>query len=408
MISSLINDARELLKEKESEVTWFKIFTLLENFNNKIKSKDEVDEFLPQLNELLVRSIQSDRSRLNGMALDVLKTCIRISMHSHNFDSYLGVILKTVGRSNKVFSNRGIDALVCLGPIVDIRTAVRHIQDNITSSNKTLRFGVYKLVTIKYLTDENVMQSYVDKGCKDPSLEIRNLCKSVLSKEKEPVKLPVEPKKVQINSFTPRKNFKVDNNMEEIKKLEKEVSKITKDHKVVKLIKPDFFEKLHRLKQNRQNIVEKQDDQLTPRRLEKYLNKYRFKSSSESHSPKSPILTRTSKIHFAQMALKHEPSRVENKKPDSSENILSKTSDSGLSKNYTKSNAHQVSIGVQSVPVENVEINAMSGKSVGNMKSDQILYSNLKKEDSFAFMDETILFRKEMDSSTTRNDSIIH
>lgn len=272
MITSLLQSNKELINEKENESNWFKIYTMFEQLNKSLKQKEDVEKCLNVLTDILIRSILSDRSRLNGIALDFLKTCLKMADDTCNFSIFLPILIKTVGRSNKVFYNRGLEALVVITPVLDTKCILRSINDNINSINKNIRFGVYTIVTHRMNTDEILMKPFVEKGIKDPALEIRTLLKKIEVKE-----IKEAPKKTQVVSTTPRKIFKLDKGHEQIKMLENEVNKITKEDVIPKVSTSDFLEKLQKLKQSKRNVSEKPGDEMTPRRLDKYLDKFRAK-----------------------------------------------------------------------------------------------------------------------------------
>jgi len=278
MINLLIKESKELCKEKESETTWFKIFKVFEKLNEEFRTREDVVENLPEITDLVIRSILSERSRLNGITLEFLKTCIKLAKGGFNFNLFMGPVIKVSGRSNKVFVNRSLEVIELLAFEVDTKCLLRHISDNIGNPNKNIRFSLYKIICLRLRQDYEILRPYFEKGMKDPALEIRTMCKKAVDVSPPQPKQEVEPKKSIVLSLTPRKNFKADENHEEAKKVESEVPKIQRDEIVKKPIKSDFFERLNRIKKDRPVVLEKKEDELTPRRLDSYLNRYRSKS----------------------------------------------------------------------------------------------------------------------------------
>ncbi|KAI4290927.1 hypothetical protein PAPHI01_0201 [Pancytospora philotis] len=270
---------KELLKQKENESTWLQIFKIFEDMLVDFKTSAIVDAEFHELHGLLYRSIQSDRSRLNGVALELLKRCAALSTDPV-FSQYLPALLKLTGRANKIFITRAQDALLQLGKTTDVKTLVKTIADGVESVNKNMRFAAYKLVELRAADLARQFAEYVDRGLKDPALEVRTLCRGMsgaVLPPKEPVESRVAPK-IQHKMQTPRKAPKVDSRQEEqIRQLEQDVCKIATEP-VRAPVRPSFlfYEKLNQIKREKEQCVKPAaDDELTPKRLDKYLNRYR-------------------------------------------------------------------------------------------------------------------------------------
>ena len=74
-----IKEAKELMKQKENEITWIKIYNLLTNLQKELNTLDKIQLYYNNFHELLYISVQSERSRLNGLSLDLLKSLVEIS-----------------------------------------------------------------------------------------------------------------------------------------------------------------------------------------------------------------------------------------------------------------------------------------------------------------------------------------
>lgn len=71
MINLLVKESKELCKESENETTWFMISKVIEKLNEEFRTREDVVENLPEITDLVIRSILSERSRLNGITLEL-------------------------------------------------------------------------------------------------------------------------------------------------------------------------------------------------------------------------------------------------------------------------------------------------------------------------------------------------
>lgn len=367
MIDPLVKESRELLKDKENESTWFKVFTLFEKLSKAFETKDQVVEFFPKFADIVHRSIQSDRSRLNGISLGFLKQCAEIAKNGFSFNTFVGPVLRLTGRSNKVFVSRAMDTLESLCKYADPRCLLKNINDNIDSANKNVRLASYSIASWRIRDNYGLFGPLIERGMRDPAQEVRNICKSVARSREAPSGNDVEIKKNTIANLTPRKSFKVDKSHEEIKKIEHEVVKITKEQLARKPIQQNFFERLNQLKKERHALLEKKEDDLTPRKLDRYLNKYRCKS------------------------------------PDSL----------GLSVTKSKTSSNQTCILKDSMhrgEIRPAVLISGHSKSVGTEESAASTTKLQKpsEETHISFVHETLPFKKEMDSPSHKDASIIH
>lgn len=73
MVDQVITEAKDLIKQKENESNWSKIFNLFDRLVKTSYNLDDAVTVLISVQELLSRSIQSDRTRLSGISIDFLK-----------------------------------------------------------------------------------------------------------------------------------------------------------------------------------------------------------------------------------------------------------------------------------------------------------------------------------------------
>lgn len=286
MQEQFVKESKELSKTIENESSWFKIFNLFEKLI-KIENKREIYlEILPIISELLTRSIQSDRSRLNGISLDFLKVSYPICYKEFNYNPFLPILVKLTGKANKVFVTRALEAITVICKYIDLKYFQKISVDNIENVNKNVRFAIFSMIKLRFNESVEAFAPLIEKGLKDPSQEVRSICKEISIQKTAPVIVKNEIIKNPMLSLTPRKNFKVDNKHAEIKKLEKEVTKITREPVFTKPLSNNFFEKLNQLKKERFTEEKRQTDELTPRKLDKYLEKFR-NSTPVEFIPKS-------------------------------------------------------------------------------------------------------------------------
>ena len=106
--------AKDLTKEKENEVTWIKAHGMFEDMLKDFCSVEMITQEFAHFNDLLCRSVQSDRSRLNGVSLELLKKIAETMREGYNLSQYVPVLIKLTGRANKIFVNRAQEALLVL------------------------------------------------------------------------------------------------------------------------------------------------------------------------------------------------------------------------------------------------------------------------------------------------------
>lgn len=325
-INTVLKEAMALQQGKENENTWSKINDVLVRLMDVVKTKEEAATTLRSINELVLRSIQSDRSKLSGTAMNFAKSCIvLLKSELEMVPLYLAALIKVCGKSNKVFYSRGEDALLTLCKNVNIRPYFKFFNEHSASANKNIRMAIFRGIRDALDGDFKDFRSIITRGRTDACVDVREICKSMMemsvanealsgvaSEEKshemrdEPnrdLRRPVRPfvvsrveieKKELVSRFSPmRKQSKIDSEgCDRIKELEKQIKDITED------IKPNVLEDCkigcecisgNRVvpddDRNVNNIVLPEIsgdhegaiglDDLTPIKLDRYLNKYR-------------------------------------------------------------------------------------------------------------------------------------
>lgn len=344
-LNTTMREAAELQQVKEDENTWSKVNDVLSRMCGMMKSVEDARTILKGAEELIIRSMQSDRSKLAGTALNLIKNCMLVLGSEFTTASmYLTPLIKVCGKSNRVFYSRGEEVLVVLCKSVNIRPYLRFFNEYSTSMNKNVRLAVFKGIEGAFSKNGRLeeFEGMIARGRSDPSPDAREVCRRIIStfgidteriyevsggkpgKERfnngaggEPVRTIRQPfrpnfipdksivqqaaagKKELTSRFSPmRKQTKVsDGDCDKIRELEEQVRSIAED------ITPDFgTEGGHRASSRHEPIRMKSriqaasvaktksstvhpdnisidkfgcQDDLTPVRLDRYLNKYR-------------------------------------------------------------------------------------------------------------------------------------
>lgn len=281
-----IKECVNLSKLKENETTWSKIDKLFLNLTTSLNNKDDSEMFIKSCNELLCRSIISDRSKLSGTSLVLLKKISVILKDDLKLHCILPNVLKVCGRSNKVVYSRGHDTIEHLSKNVDLSPYYKILYEHYNSINKNIRLGVIKGITI--CDDKSKFIKIIEKAKTDQFIEIRNLIKSCSinhTQKFEPrpiLKKELSPQKQIINHIQPKhspykKSIKLESESnlvcEKITELEKQVKLITNNKPKIDKPKVKVISKKQQLSVKKE--VKDLSDDLTPRKLDKYLSKYR-------------------------------------------------------------------------------------------------------------------------------------
>ena len=174
----LKKEAQALYREKENEVTWNKINKLFEILISNFITKDDVQLHLYDFENLLFRSLLSERSKLNGTCIQFLLKCNDLDP-DYDFIEYIPVLIKLGGKSNRIFVQRAEHCLLQLIKNIDSSKLLRIIELHIQSNNKKVREILFKIIEIKVSTEKNMFNMIVDKGLTDPAIEVRNLAKKI-------------------------------------------------------------------------------------------------------------------------------------------------------------------------------------------------------------------------------------
>ncbi|KAI5173460.1 hypothetical protein PAEPH01_1996, partial [Pancytospora epiphaga] len=353
--------ARELTKQKENEVTWNTIAGIFEDMTRDFKSVEIIRQEFPNFRDLLYRSLLSDRSRLNGLSLELLKSCAKVCKKEFNFSQYLPVLMKLSGRANRIFVTRAQEALLVVGMYVDAKSLLKAINENIANVNKNVRVSVYKLVGLCPSEISQHYAGYIERGLKDPATEVREICKGMaVPKLEESVSKAMQgQKKVAIVSNTPRKIPKTTTERqqqeEKIKTLEMEVTKIAEIPGEFRRTNNAFFERLNQLKRDK-NTKTGHKDELTPKRLDRYLDRYRELNISNANSQNSTGIASnytggesTSKAPSNHKIIREDVQCVTNARDDFNGNLVARTDREPALENVTSGGEPNI------VKMENVD-----------------------------------------------------
>lgn len=285
--NQLFKECINLGKQKEDEVTWSKLDKIFIKLREELCEYDECKLFVDNSLDLLLRSILSERSKLSGTSLNLLKKLFEILKHEMtNITNILSVLLKLSGRTNKVVYTRAHDTLVYICQYIDLIQYQKILIEHYNSTNKNIRLGTIKMILESNSISEK-LSNLIEKAKTDPSVEIRSICKNnkktVQNKESgqsdkkevsvqktENLYFNHEPKHSPYKKIPKLEPIKEINPCNKIRELEKQVRLITNLKKMEKKSKSIEF----RPKINFITKKEPQDD-LTPKKLDKYLSKYR-------------------------------------------------------------------------------------------------------------------------------------
>lgn len=188
-IQKILKESKLLQAQKEDEHSWQKIDANILNLASTIKKQD-VDMILTTLQSLITRSILSERSKVSGTALVLLKACINYNP-SVDLSVFVDPLFKLCGRSNRVFSMRGEEVLLLLAD--KINRPMAYFKEYSVSVNKNIRLcafktmevflrGVFKNQSENMKIDEQVnsVLLFVESGILDAHYECRVVCKRIL------------------------------------------------------------------------------------------------------------------------------------------------------------------------------------------------------------------------------------
>ncbi len=181
--TELIKEAKTLLSTKENEVTWLKINTLFNSLRGLMISEDSVTEYFKDFSDLLTRSLQSDRSRLNGTCCEYLNHCSMLHKDKKAFLPYIPILTKNCGRTNRIVAGRSKESLIKISKHLNPKLVLKMLSVGVKSINKNIRIAVFETLEKLVLQDfknQEIVRNTVETGLKDPAIEIRNITRRIL------------------------------------------------------------------------------------------------------------------------------------------------------------------------------------------------------------------------------------
>ncbi|KAM0686998.1 hypothetical protein COBT_001768 [Conglomerata obtusa] len=291
---SILAACKSLMTQKEDDTTWLRI-------DNTLASVTDYT-VIPEIEPLIISSMLSDRSKLSGTALTLLKNAAA-SEHQLDFTHFVPPLFRLIGRSKKVFSVRGEDTLMAV--INRIPRPFAFLKENCASLNKNVRLVSFKCLEeyVKRSQDEEVFV-LVENGLKDAFVEVRMVCKrvmkdvrgTVVEEEKPELRIrrplyvkqekegffrsiPRKAKEVleSIRSYSPfRKQVKTNDSIG-IKTNGEVICEVVEEKKEAKrgVEKKEGINHIKRLSETPKKERTKDLSMcLTPRKLQEYINKY--------------------------------------------------------------------------------------------------------------------------------------
>ncbi|KAF7683157.1 hypothetical protein TCON_1631 [Astathelohania contejeani] len=190
-IDKLIIDGQSLQQLKEDELTWSKINTLFENLTHHLSSDEDNIKTINSLHKLIVRSMLSDRSRLSGTALSLLKKIIQNLDKKFTFsDLFIDPLVRLCGKSNRVFSMRSEAVLLEMAKFIPCQKYIALLKKEGSAVSRNIRLCVYKGAEIFFMQNQDIIQKkpeqlktfrdLIAKGTSDAHLDARTVCKRLL------------------------------------------------------------------------------------------------------------------------------------------------------------------------------------------------------------------------------------
>lgn len=179
-LSEIVREAAALQQQREDENTWSRINGVLGRLEAGVQETQDAQRVLKGAEELIVRSMQSDRSRLAGTALRLLKSCVCVLGAEFEMAGvYLQPLAKVCGKSSKVFYSRGEEVVVELCRRVNIRAHARAIGEWCVSGNKNVRLAFFRGVEAWAEGAGGVsgFEGVIMQGRGDAFADVREVCK---------------------------------------------------------------------------------------------------------------------------------------------------------------------------------------------------------------------------------------
>lgn len=177
-LESLINTLKAFNHARESESSWSEINNSLAALAEKVVSSSDAIRVLDALHPLIQTSMLSDRSRLSGSSLLLLKTCTEKGACMSNHIHFISTLFKLVNRPLKVFSQRAEEVLLMICKLINVDRHVGLFKEMFKSVNKSVRVVVMKAV--KHSSHAE-LRALVEKARTDASAEVRGEVKEYYS-----------------------------------------------------------------------------------------------------------------------------------------------------------------------------------------------------------------------------------
>ncbi|OQS54561.1 hypothetical protein EHP00_66 [Ecytonucleospora hepatopenaei] len=191
--SKILKEVKTLGLVKENEVTWSKINEVILKGNGLIFSLDKekfVELLDAGLDDLLRKSFVSERSRLNGTCVDLIRNLIK-KYNTAIIDvvdvySYILILIKLTGKSNKIIAQRSETCLCEISKVCDEKKLYKVMLPFFNSNNKKVREALFK--AIENVNDKSCFAEIISKGSSDPAWEVRNKAKRILEGKSQEIK----------------------------------------------------------------------------------------------------------------------------------------------------------------------------------------------------------------------------
>ncbi|KAL0265547.1 UNVERIFIED_CONTAM: hypothetical protein PYX00_011259 [Menopon gallinae] len=174
-LQTLVDTLKVFNNVKESESSWAAINTNITLLSDLVQTRQDAVAVLDTLHPLVQSAMLSDRSRLSGSALHLLRTCAERGANMNNYTYFLPPLFKLVNRPSKVFSQRAEEVLVLLCKLINIDRHAMLFKDMFRSANKLVRLAVIKVVKHSSHPD---LKGLVERAQTDASAEVRSEAKS--------------------------------------------------------------------------------------------------------------------------------------------------------------------------------------------------------------------------------------
>ncbi|KAH9411424.1 hypothetical protein HK407_05g09420 [Ordospora pajunii] len=184
-LGEVIREAGVLQNGKEDENSWSRIDVVLGKLVSGIKDMSDAKEVLKVANELVIRSVQSERSKLAGTAMALAKRCVGLCGRGFEYSGvYLMSLMKVCGKSNRIFYSRAEEVIVEICRSADVRAHLRILSEYSGSQNKNVRLAVFKGIEgmVDNIGKADGIEGIVEKGRADPFQEVREVCRRITDK----------------------------------------------------------------------------------------------------------------------------------------------------------------------------------------------------------------------------------